>query len=153
MWCSHCGASARNSAWRRPCGGCSAARPSSSRRPSCGRQRRPSGSCRWPSSCPSWPTSRRKNWAERLLCATSSNPGLCRVRFYDDFTKTQQNEKKFAVIVPRKHLDSRNKECYSSIQEGARPDSPNRCFPWRQLDYRYRPAAQRPAKQNSDWRT
>ena len=47
MWCSHCGASARNSASRRPCGGCSAARPSSSHRPSCGRQRRPSGSCRW----------------------------------------------------------------------------------------------------------
>lgn len=69
-------------------------RPSSSHRPSCGRRRRPSGSCRWPSSCPSWPTSRRKNWAERPLCATSSNPGLCRVRFYDDFTKTQQNEKK-----------------------------------------------------------
>ena len=42
-----CGASARSSASRRPCGGCSAARPSSSRRPSCGRRRRPSGSCRW----------------------------------------------------------------------------------------------------------
>lgn len=46
-WCSHCGASARNSAWRRPCGGCCTTRPSSSRRPSCGRRRRPSGSCRW----------------------------------------------------------------------------------------------------------
>ena len=47
MWCSHCGASARNSAWRRPCGGCCTTRPLSSRRPSCGRRRRPSGSCRW----------------------------------------------------------------------------------------------------------
>ena len=46
MWCSHCGASARNSAWRRPCGD---AAPQDHIVPSasCGRRRRPSGSCRW----------------------------------------------------------------------------------------------------------
>ena len=71
--------------------GCSATGPSSCPRPSCRLRQRPSGSCRCPFSCPSSPVSRRKNWAEGPLCATSSNLSLCSPPFYDDFTKTQQN--------------------------------------------------------------
>ena len=59
--------------------------------PSCRLRQQLSGSCRCPFSCPSSPASRRKNWAEGPLCATSSNLSLCSPPFYDDFTKTQQN--------------------------------------------------------------